>query len=307
MPAMGELAAAWLAVRGAAAGSVFAGSVMAGSVMAGSVMAGGVMAGGVIAGGVIAGSVVGCGEPPLRPRPPSEGAPHYTVMSYNIELGAEGAPRTLQGIGTTDADIVCLQEVTPAAEAALKASYSEQYPYQLFQSKGGAGGLAALSRFPLVDHGLRPAPEHWHPAWHLEVETLAGPVQILNVHLRSLFSAEPNPVSSYLNTDADHLTEMQSFSDWCEPDVPTIILGDFNEDPDGPAVSYLVDRGFLNLLPAFRPGQPTWRYRSPGNQFSATFDHILINGPLVPLDAWVQRRGESDHLPVLAHIEPRSW
>src|SRR4051812_18200741 len=206
-----------------------------------------------------------CGEPPLRPRPPREGAPHFTIMSYNIELGAAGSPRSLEGLDDLKADIVCLQEVTPAAEAQLRLAYAELYPYQLYKSKGGAGGLAALSRFPLVDRGLRPAPnEDWHPAWHLEADTPAGPVQILDVHLRSLFSGDPNPVDSYLSTGSDHRTEMELFSDWCEQSIPTIVLGDFNESPDGPAVSYLEGRGFLNVLPAFRPGQPTWRFRSTG-------------------------------------------
>jgi vancomycin resistance protein VanJ len=250
---------------------------------------------------------VACGEPPLVPRPPSAGAPHFTVMSYNIELGAAGAAATLDAIGALDADIVCLQEVTPEAEDSIRASYAGQYPYQLFQSKGGAGGLAALSRFPLVDRGLRPDPRGWHPSWHLEVESPAGPMQLLNVHLRSLFGAGPDPVRAYLRSDDDHLEQIEIFSDMCDADVPTIVLGDFNESVDGRAVRFLEARGFTNLLPAYRPGQPTWRFRSVGDQFSETLDHILISEHLVPLDAWVKRLGESDHLPVLAHIEPRSW
>lgn len=248
-----------------------------------------------------------CGQPPLKPRAPDPGAPHFTVMSYNIELGAKHEPSTLESIGDLDADIVGLQEVTPEAEAWLRDAYAEQYPYQLYQAKGGAGGLAALSHFPLVDRGLRPAPEEWHPAWHLEADTPAGPVQILDVHLRSLFSGDSNPATSLFSTDSDHTTEIELFSAQCQQGIASIVLGDFNESPDGPAVNYLEGRGFFNVLPAFRPGQPTWRFRSTGDQLSETFDHILINAALVPLNAWVQRRGESDHMPVLAHIEPRSW
>jgi vancomycin resistance protein VanJ len=248
-----------------------------------------------------------CGEPPLRPRAPSEGAPHFTVMSYNIELGAAGESETLEAIGSVDADIVCLQEVTPSAEVVLRADYAEQYPFQLFKSKGGAGGLAALSRFPLVDLGLRAAPQGWHPSWHLEVASPAGPIQLLNVHLRSLFSGDSNPVTSFFRTDSDHLQQIELFSNECEADVPTIALGDFNEDVDGEAIGFLEERGFYNLLPAFHPGQPTWGVRSVGNQLGATIDHILVNDHLVPLDAWVRRLGRSDHMPVIAHLEPSTW
>ena len=250
---------------------------------------------------------VACGEPPLRPRAPTEGAPHFTVMSYNIELGAVGESETFDAIGTVDADIVCLQEVTPAAELVLRADFAEQYPYQLFKSKGGAGGLAALSRFPLVDLGLRAAPQGWHPSWHLEVASPAGPVQLLNVHLRSLFSGDSNPVTSFFRTGSDHLDQIELFSNECEVDVPTIALGDFNEDVDGEAIQFLEERGFYNLLPAFRPGQPTWGVRSVANQLGATIDHILVNDHFVPLDAWVRRLGRSDHMPVMAHLEPSSW
>jgi endonuclease/exonuclease/phosphatase family metal-dependent hydrolase len=228
-------------------------------------------------------------------------------MSYNIELGAAGESETFDAIRTVDADIVCLQEVTPTAEVVLRADYAEQYPYQLFKSKGGAGGLAALSRFPLVDLGLRAAPQGWHPSWHLEVASPSGPVQLLNVHLRSLFSGDSNPVTSFFRTDSDHLDQIELFAEECEADVPTIALGDFNEDVDGKAIQFLEERGFYNLLPAFRPGQPTWGIRSVANQLGATIDHILVNDHFVPLDAWVRRLGRSDHLPVMAHLEPSSW
>jgi endonuclease/exonuclease/phosphatase family metal-dependent hydrolase len=256
---------------------------------------------------VLAPFAVACGQPPLTPRPPSDGAPHFTLMSYNIELGAAGEQATLDSIGLLDADVVALQEVTHEAEAWLRAAHAERYPNQLYKSKGGAGGLAVLSRFPLSDRGLRPDPRGWHPSWHLEVQSPAGPVQLLNVHLRSLFGAGPDPLRAYLRSDEDHLDQIRVFSDVCEGDVPTIVLGDFNEGVEGRAIRFLEDRGFSNLLPAYHPGQPTWGFRSVGNQLGETLDHILISDHLVPLDAWVKPLGKSDHLPVLAHVEPRSW
>jgi endonuclease/exonuclease/phosphatase family metal-dependent hydrolase len=237
------------------------------------------------------------------PSPPSEGAPHFRIASYNIEIGAEGKPRTLDVIGELEADIFSLQEVTPEAEGQIREEYAAQYPHQLYQSKGGAGGLAVLSRFPLVDRGLLPGPGGWHPAWHVEVQASMGQLQLLNVHLRSLFSGNSDPINSLLNTDDDHLRQFESFSGACDNSSSTIVLGDFNEGVDGVAVQYLEQRGFLNVLPAFRPGQPTWGIRSVGNQLEETIDHILVDGTLRPLDAWVERRGESDHLPVIAHLE----
>ncbi|HKO94658.1 MAG TPA: endonuclease/exonuclease/phosphatase family protein [Polyangiaceae bacterium] len=248
-----------------------------------------------------------CGEPPLRPRPPSEGAPHFTVMTYNIELGAKGEASTLDSIGAVNADIACLQEVTPAAELAMRERFTELYPYQLFEPQGGAGGLAVLSRFPLEDRGLLLAPEDWHPSWRVDAQSPAGPVQLLNIHLRSLFSADTGPLRSYLSTDADHLTEMKQFEQHCDDSLPAVVLGDFNEGVTGDAVQFLEQQGFRNLLPAFHPGQPTWRFPAVGGQLQKTYDHIFVDDHLQPLNAWVETRGQSDHLPVIAHVEPAGW
>src|SRR5690349_12229871 len=92
---------------------------------------------GLFAVGVLAAQSAACGAPPLEPRLPDPGAPHFTVMSYNIELGAKGEPSTLKSIGDIGADLVGLQEVTPEAEAWLRDTYAELYPYQLYQAKGG--------------------------------------------------------------------------------------------------------------------------------------------------------------------------
>lgn len=251
--------------------------------------------------------VAGCGEPPLTPVAPTPGAPHFTIMSYNVELTSAKEPRTLTAIGSSNADILALQEVTHDTEAILRERYAADYPHQLFHAAGGAGGLGVLSRFPLTDLGIRPGPGGWHPAWHVEVEAPGLRLQLLNLHLRSLFSADSGILRSYLDTDRDHLRQIKDFSAEFDTEHSNIVLGDFNEGPDGPAIAYLEARGFSNLLPAFHPGQPTWRFRSVGGQFETTFDHILYDESLRPLNAWVEPRGSSDHLPVLGHFEPRHW
>jgi endonuclease/exonuclease/phosphatase family metal-dependent hydrolase len=248
-----------------------------------------------------------CGEPPLQPRPPSEGAPHFTVMTYNIELGAKREPETLDSIAAVNADIACLQEVTPEAELVMRERFDELYPYQLYQSKGGAGGLGILSRFPIEDRGLLLAPAGWHPAWRVDAQTPGGLVQLLNIHLRSQFSADTGLLNSYLATDTDHLTEMRMFAQHCDDSLPAIVLGDFNEGVNGKAVQFLEQEGFRNMLPSFHPGQPTWRFPAVGGQLQKTYDHILVDDFLQPLNAWVETRGLSDHLPVIAHVQPATW
>lgn len=251
--------------------------------------------------------LVACGKPPLEPSPPTPGAPHFTVMTYNVELHSAGEPTTLAAIGARDADVVALQEMTHDTEALVRERYAAQYPYQLFHSAGGTDGLAFLSRYELTDQGIHPGPGGWHPAWHVNVALPGVSLQVLNVHLRSLFSGSSGVLQSYLSTDEDHVREIEDVASRCDDGLSNLVVGDFNEDPQGEAIAFLERRGFENALPAFRPGQPTWRFRSVAGQLESTVDHILYDNTLRALDSWVDVKGRSDHLPVLAHFEPLSW
>jgi endonuclease/exonuclease/phosphatase (EEP) superfamily protein YafD len=250
---------------------------------------------------------IGCGKPPLAPARPTPGAPQLTVMTYNVEFHSAGEPTTLDAIGAGDADVVAMQEMTPDMADLIREKYAGLYPYQLFAPAGGTDGLAVISRYELGDRGIHPGPGGWHPAWHVNVDVPGIPLQLLNVHLRSLLSGNSGALQSYLSTDADHVLEIEDLASQCDAGLSNLVVGDFNEGPDGDAVGFLEREGYENVLPEFRPGQPTWRYRSVAGQLEESVDHILYDETLRPLDAWVEVKGRSDHLPVLAHFEPWSW
>ncbi len=108
---------------------------------------------------------------------------------------------------------------------------------------------------------------------------------------------------------ADHDFEIRLFMSQSTDSVPTLVVGDFNEGPNGSAVRYLEKVGFQNALPLYHPGEPTWRYgRWTIVQFTQELDHILFDGSFEPVDAWVVNAGASDHLPVVARLEaPRRF
>lgn len=246
--------------------------------------------------------VFACGPIPLEPRDPDPGVPHFVIETYNIQDTSSGDPATLEAVGAANADVICLQEVTPVWEQALRTRYEEAYPFMMFHALDGSEGLGFLSRFPLTDLGFHEEVHGWHPAWHAQADMDMGAVQILNVHLRSLFTGRDNAVTAYLSTSSDHLEEVQGFSAACEAGFPTLVVGDFNEEPDGSAVSFLEGKGFQNALPLYHPGQPTW-HDTPSWQMEQTIDHVLFDHAFIPLNSWVENIGHSDHLPVLAHVE----
>jgi endonuclease/exonuclease/phosphatase family metal-dependent hydrolase len=246
----------------------------------------------------------GCVEPPLRPRDPTPGVPHFSVTTFNVNLDMARDRATIAAVGAADADVVCLEESNATWEASLRAAYGRRYPYMLFRNAGrSAGGLAVLSRFPLHDEDLVPAFHASHPAWHVVVESPMGPVRLLVVHLRPLATSKEGYVTSYLNVDQEHAQEITYIEDHCQKDLPTLVLGDFNEDDDGAAVSYLCHNGFTDALSLFHPGQETWRMPSLLDQAVLTLDHVLYDEHFRPLNAYVMEVGNSDHMPVTVVVE----
>jgi endonuclease/exonuclease/phosphatase family metal-dependent hydrolase len=255
--------------------------------------------------GYAASVVCACGTAPLTPRDPDPGAFHFVVETYNLLNERGGDPSTLDALGRAGADVVCVQEVTLAWQNAIESRYAADYPHRAFKidHDAGAGGLGIISRFPIHAGGWRPGPNGWHPSWEHVVDTPHGPVSILNAHLRNATGGNGDTVQSYLRTDEDHVTEIKEAIARCAV-LPTIVLGDFNEGTNGSAIRYLEQNGFQNALPLYHPGQPTWRYKSTvGGQFTQTIDHILFDTSFEPLNAWVVNAGESDHLPVIAHLQ----
>jgi endonuclease/exonuclease/phosphatase (EEP) superfamily protein YafD len=249
----------------------------------------------------------GCSSATGRtPRAPTPGIPNFTVMTFNVHRYESGDEGTIAAIGAPNADVVCLQEPTEAWKQIIEARYRGQYPYMLFAPRDDAGGLAILSHFPLTDRGVMGLPGNpaaWHPAWFVLVQTPGGPVQVLNVHLRSEFEGESNFVASWLSSGNDHLYEMSVFMGGALAGVPMIIAGDFNESPKGDAVRWTEDRGFENVLPLFDPKASTWQGSGITAPVTMTVDHVLFDSSFDPLDAWVGPKVGSDHRPVVAWFE----
>ena len=240
-------------------------------------------------------TLAACDAPGPRARPAP--AAELTLATFNIYFPAADDAETVAAVGETSADVILLQEVSARWQSALEQRYADVYPYRLFAPASGAGGLGALSRFPLRDRGLlRPVLKH--PAWLVAVSTPIGELNLLNVHLRASARPGQDLVSGLLGLSSDHELEMRAFLDLCgvEPDV---VAGDFNEAQDG-AVAWLVQRGFVDALSRHHAGEPTWR--ALGGLFSNALDHVLSNRALFAADAWVLRRGNSDHWPLIVRL-----
>jgi endonuclease/exonuclease/phosphatase (EEP) superfamily protein YafD len=246
-----------------------------------------------------------CARTPVAEQPrPASGASVLRLLSYNVNYGIPGDGETMDAIHQAKADLVLLQETNVAWERALRARLAPEFPHMAFRHRGGAGGLAVLSRRPLASiEFLAPAGGGgWFPAARMVVETAFGRVQVLSVHLRPAVSDSGSLVNGHFSTPEIRATEIDSFYARLVPELPTLIAGDFNEEEDGSAVKLLLGRGMLSALQRFAPQRPTWRWPTVLGTLHRQLDHIFYDARLDVLSAEVREVGNSDHLPVLAVV-----
>jgi endonuclease/exonuclease/phosphatase (EEP) superfamily protein YafD len=208
-------------------------------------------------------------RPPPR-SPATASGPQLRLLTYNVNYGLAGDQTTVAAIRDADADLALLQETNVAWEQAIRRALGDRYPAMLFKHRGGGGGLAVLSRRPIAEAEIiAPIAEGWFPAGRVVVDTAFGPLQALNVHLRPPVSDGGSFVSGHFTTPAVRLREIQSFVTKLKPALPTVIAGDFNEEPrwrrhgisDRPGT----DVGSARAGDHFRGSSPVWTFGPPSS------------------------------------------
>ena len=229
------------------------------------------------------------------------------VVTYNLNFGLAGDGATIDALAHADGDVVLLQETNRTWEASLIRALGDRYAWRRFEHRGAAGGAAVLSKHPIeAIEILEPSVKGgWFPAMRIVVRTPAGPVQLLNVHLRPQLSDGGSVVGGYFSTPAIREAEMAAFAKRLDPKLPTFIGGDFNESTSGRATQLMVDRGFVDVVDQLAPSTDTWRWSTSVGRIESSLDRVLHR----PGDGWkatdarVLEKGRSDHLPVVTIFE----
>jgi endonuclease/exonuclease/phosphatase (EEP) superfamily protein YafD len=221
-------------------------------------------------------------------------------MTFNLNFGLAGDAPTLGAVAQQHADVVFLQETTPHWETVLRLQCGSDYPHIQFKhpGDGGAGGLGVMSKLPIEQIDYLPA-KSWFPAERVVLASPLGRLQVLNVHLRPPISDRGSVVSGYFTTPPVRAQEISTFAVALDSNLPTLIVGDFNENERGRAVQWLTANGFKSALPEFQPDAQTWRWRTSYIALSGRYDHLCYDAHLTPLRVEVRDAGRSDHLPVI--------
>jgi endonuclease/exonuclease/phosphatase family metal-dependent hydrolase len=245
---------------------------------------------------------------------PSRAGGRVRVMTYNVHscigLDQRHDPRRIaRVIAHYHPDIICLQELdvgharsSGVHQARQIASLLrlEYHFHSVREIEDQQFGNAILSRYPLQIVRVGPLPtvsnrrgvERRGALW-VEVDTAAGPVQVLNTHL-GLWPDERALQVKALLSDA-----------WLgsREDVPLIVCGDLNCGPGSPPYRELSGpfRDCQLQVPGSKP-RNTWFSRWPLRRL----DHIFVEPPLetrhVHIPTFDLARTASDHLPLVADI-----
>ena len=230
--------------------------------------------------------------------------PHIKVVSYNVNWGFVKPENVADFLSDIDADVICLQETHHYWEVFLKKRLGEKYQHSVFEERGGAGGIAIMSKYKLENVKLVEPKSGWFPSLFAEVQTPIGLLQFLNVHLKPPLSNEGSvEISAYYRTPNIHIKEIKEFTAITDFTKPLVIAGDFNENESGNAVQWLRDKGFVDALSVFDPYSKTWEWKiSSGVKLKNRYDHIMFSKGLNCTGARVAKVDASDHMPVIAVI-----
>jgi endonuclease/exonuclease/phosphatase family metal-dependent hydrolase len=229
------------------------------------------------------------------------------LMTYNVNYHNPDPASALDSIERADVDIVLLQEVTFEWKRILEARFAKSYPHSIYRiHTRAAGGLAVLSKFPIQAEELFPSPERgWFPAERLVIDTSFGALQVLNVHLRPAIDGG-SWIKGFMTTPPLRRREIETYWRKMVKDLPTVVAGDFNEDPTGTALSFLTKQGLSRVD---TKGPPSWHYQvtsrgKTSDLLKMDIDHVMVDRRLSARDGTVLDEGHSDHRPIVVTIEP---
>ena len=231
----------------------------------------------------------------------SEMMSKLTVITMNclgLPVPIPGLRRRLQALGrnlaTTDANVVCLQEVGRWRHLMLLRHDEPRWPFTIAVDYPYApkGGLVTLARLPVVDTRFytfqergRPVslhtPERFQGKGMLltEIDTGTQNVVVINTHLAANYSAEWSFSNPYARVERAQLRELAAVVREIPMEKLVVVGGDFNV----PRGSWLYHE-FLSLSGLHDPlggsTEPTYR-PLPGMPARAAqaLDHVLVRTP----------------------------
>ncbi len=219
-----------------------------------------------------------------------EGAPRFLrVVTFNVWHHNHRIDDIAQFLAGADADLIVMQEMTPANWEKLKAALRARYPYAL-----GDDGLVMLSKHGFIENGR--VDRGGMPPWaslmlrFVKIEVNGTEVTIAGAHLARPFY----PSLQY----ADILTLVNFVR---QQHGPLIVAGDFNMTPWTDKLTGFTQTTGLKRCNTFHFTWPLHVHGIPLLPFVA-IDNIFASPGFAAISTKAGPRLGSDHRPVIADI-----
>jgi endonuclease/exonuclease/phosphatase family metal-dependent hydrolase len=238
----------------------------------------------------------------------------FSVATWNVSHDNTNLAEMAAMIRKMDADLVCLQEPTAAAERMIRNELNRTYAYVHFSSGGQyADGFGMLSKFPFTRTNFLAAKHGLFGAWIAAVNVGGRNVQIANLHLcppdtRRLQSLLGAP-KMFEESDALHLREIEPVWRSLAIGTTTIVLGDFNDFASSSVARFLSSRGLIDGFGSTTKtpdAHGTWSCRLGERELSFRIDHIYHSPELQTVESRILNGGGADHRPVISRLVWRS-
>lgn len=217
------------------------------------------------------------------------------VVTANLHYESRDPGRFTAWLDRHPADLVVVQEVTPASAQVLEAMAG--YAHRSLLTRSDAYGIGVLSRWPLDNIKSLDLAGDGRPSLAGDVIVEGQRMHFLAVHARW-------PVLPSLARSRDLALHRMAVLVRAQPG-PTVVLGDLNLSPDSPAFGRLLTDGRLHDALAGPPWQPTWL--AGFWPLALRIDHVLVSDGICVEAGGVGDPIDSDHRPVSARLRlPRT-
>lgn len=214
-------------------------------------------------------------------------AGELTVLTLNTRRGGADPAEVANQVLAERAQVVVLEEVTPALERGLLAQgLDRELPYVGGASGPDAEGTMVFSEYPLTESAAVPLGHH---SYRIRVEA-PEPFWLVAVHLSQPLNGQGSAWRgdwSVLNQVVPNL------------DGPVILAGDFNTTLDHGPMRTLLARGFDD---AARQANFGWQPTYPGGWGLIAIDHVIVRGAYQAVGGTARTVPGTDHRALVARF-----
>lgn len=223
------------------------------------------------------------------------------ILSVNLFAGNRRLAALVEEIVSAEADVVLVQEYTPAGRALLRPRLAPSYPHAIESPQDDCFGMAVFSRRPFLEPPQvhLPIGETGNPQVRIVVEGCGRPLALHNVHLL------PPTGLAYVRRGRREFLDLARIAA-AEP-LPTVICGDFNFTNDSAQAAALRRAGFRDAFDLVGWG-PRWTWPTWGMDVlipGIRIDHAYLSRDLTATRAAVGVGRGSDHRSVLIDLGVR--